>query len=210
VYYPQQAAVPAPPKEPDPPWAAIILGLIGGLVALVGAVMPWISFQTCAQASVFRFCLPFGLPTGWAGVGSYNAFLPLAAPLALVLALVGLVMLFLGKPPLGLGASAAGAGAVAIAAVYIAVAGPLLPQMGADLELMDTASVSVTASIGVGVYVTMVGAVMLVLAGIIDWKLLTDAQAAKQGASAQQTAPASGAAPAVAPPAQPPQGPPGP
>ncbi len=186
-YPPQPYAQQPPPSPPsDTPWGAIVLGLIGGLLAILGSILPWINFQTCTDAVFFRICLPFGVPGAWAGVGSYNALLGIAAPIALLLGIVGLILLFLNKPEMGLASAGLGGGVMVLGILHIAIATPLLAQMGVDISLLNVVSVTVTASIGVGVYLAIVGGIMLMLAGLLDWKMLKDKAAKK--AKAEETA----------------------
>lgn len=190
AYYPPQP--PPPAADSDTPWAAVGLGLTGGLIAIIGAILPWVTFQTCSQTSILRICLPFGLPGSWGGVGSYNGLLPILGPLALVMAIAGLVLLFLNKPVMGIASAGLGAGAMLMGILHILIAGPLLDQMGVDLSVGQV-GVSVTANIGVGAYVAIVGGLLLMIAGLVDWKMLKDKEAKK--AAAGDAAPAASAPP---------------
>ncbi|HEX9709027.1 MAG TPA: hypothetical protein VGB42_03545, partial [Candidatus Thermoplasmatota archaeon] len=63
----------------------------------------------------------------------------------------------------------------------------LLDDMGSDLTVAS-ATLTVRASIGAGPYVLVVGALLLFIAGLVDWKMLKDTEARKAAAEAAKAA----------------------
>lgn len=172
------------------------MAVIGGVALLLGVLLPWLSFRSCETiGAFFPLCLPYA-PPGSFSAGSYGALLPIAAPLALLIGAVAAFLVFLNKPNMAVLSCVLSLAVAVVAMAFLATAGPVLDTMSADLTAMNTLGRDVTVSIGPGPYAAVVGAVLLLLAGLIDWKLVKDMEAkkAEKGAAAGASAPAGQAA----------------
>ena len=180
---PSPAMMDAPMVAPPPPaketqWAPIMLALVGGIIGILGAVLPWIQAQLCTGVGLIQFCVPWPLPTVFA-VGSYDGFLAVGNLLALLFALVGMVLVFLQKPMTGMIAGVMGLVTFAVALLWILRAGSVVTVMQLAV---GAAYANVTVSIGFGVYVTVVGGLLLMIGGFMQWMKLRGAAAAKPAA----------------------------
>jgi hypothetical protein len=169
-------------------WGAVTLAIFGAVIALVGAALPWLTFQTCSDVSGFSICFPYALPVVF-DVGSHNAFLPVAAPLAALLVGVGALLFVPNKPLAGLAAAGLALGGLVVAVAFLVVAAPLLDAMSMELAAMEGVSVSIRTRIGIGPYVLATGALLLAVAALWNWRALA-AMEAKRAAAPKEPTPA--------------------
>jgi hypothetical protein len=175
VNAPAPGAFLAPPPPPPPAGPAkekgngpIALGAVGGIVALFGVLIGWTLVQTCASAGgFFSMCVtvPLSVP-----LGSYDAMLGIAPTVAMVCALGGIVALLLKKPVTGLAASAMGALALIFAVIFMVNFAGVEAAIATDVGGGASASVKVAA--GFGLYVTIIGGLLLAIAGFMQWSQL--------------------------------------
>ena len=161
--------VPAPPPGPKGPSAGpMVLGLLGGLIALLGAVIGWIQVQTCAGMMGFSMCVSVPVPPSYA-IGNFDAFLGMAPLLALVFALIGMVVVLLQKPQTALVGGLMGVASMALAVVWMVRATPFFAVIQSN---MGGASASVSVGPGFGLYISIFGSLMLAVGGLVQWKAL--------------------------------------
>jgi hypothetical protein len=129
----------------------------------------------------FNMCVSVPVPASYA-IGSLDAFVGVIPTLALAFGFGGLALAVVQKPATGLIAGLMGVLSLVMAVLWVARATPLFAVIQAN---MGGASASVTVGPGIGLYVSMIGSLLLAAGGIVQWKALK-AQAAT-------------AAPAVAP-----------
>ncbi len=145
------------------------MGLVGGLIAMVGAVLPWTLIQSCTGTLGFEFCISIPLPMTF---GSIDPVLGVAAPLALGSALAGVGLLFAQQPLTGLISGVAGVLAMLMAIIFV------INFSAAETEIISNlggVSSSLRMSLSAGVYVTMAGGLILALGGFMQWSVLRKA-----------------------------------
>lgn len=156
----------APAKAPsEPSYGPIVLGAVGGLVVLVGALLGWALIQTCASAAgFFSMCVTAPMPASV----SLDPMLGMAPTIAMLCALLGIVMLVLQKPVTGIAAGLMGVAALLFAVVY------LTSFSGVETAITTGFGVgaSVNVSVGIGVYITMVGGLLMALGGFLQFSKL--------------------------------------
>ncbi len=161
-------AVPPQPAAAAPNYTPIALGAVGSVIALAGALLGWVLVQSCASvAGFFSACVTVPAPAGYGGVDSMVAMAPTVAMLG---ALLGLVMLLLQKPVTGLVAGLMGIVTLLFAVVFLTSFGGVESAISAQVGGVASASVNVT--IGIGVYITIVGGALLAGAGFMQFAKL--------------------------------------
>jgi hypothetical protein len=175
-----QGMVPfAPAAQADTKMGPLVLGLLGGVLALLGAVIGWMQVQSCASAMGFSMCVAVPVPPSYA-IGNFDAFVAMAPLLALAFGVVGMAVVCLQKPTTGLVAGLMGVLSLVMAVLWLVRATPFFATIQSQ---MGGASASVSVGAGFGLYITMFGALMLAIGGLVQWKALK-AQAAKAVAPA--------------------------
>ena len=147
----------APAKEVS--WTPVIIGLLGGLMALIGGVLPWLEMRTCVS-TIIQICVAVPLPFA---LGSLSPILGIGQILALVFGLIGLVLLFLQKPMTGMVAGVMGILALVFAVLYFVTAPAYFTQLSGGV-------VDIQIGLGFGIYITMIGGVLLLVGGLMQWK----------------------------------------
>jgi hypothetical protein len=174
---PSSAAAPAPEAGHGP----IILGAVGGLVALFGVLIGWTLIQSCVSAGgFFSMCVsvPLNVP-----LGSYDALLGVAPTIALVCALAGIGLLVVRKPVTGLAATAMGALTLVFAVLFMVNFGGVQAAIATDVG--GGVSASIKVGVGFGVYLTIIGGLLMAIGGLMQWsKLKVSAPKAAAPASA--------------------------
>jgi hypothetical protein len=147
----------------------MILGIVGGVLALVGTFLPWIN--VCAGALGINLCLPFsgiGISGAAAQLGAtagVPALVGFAPLLVLVFGLVGLVMMLLKKPMMCMLALVMGLLVVVLALLWYMQASPLFVTM-------NVGEVSESIGAGFGVWLSLIGGLLLLVGGLMGMKAL--------------------------------------
>lgn len=119
-----------------------LLGMVGGIITLVGALLPWVTLSGGRLSSPQMF---LGVSTGFFGV------------LLSQLGFFGIVMMFDGKKTTSLGGLALGASGFVFSVLILAFLGVL--------SVGDTSGINI--DIGLGIYVCIVGSIMLLVGSIL-------------------------------------------
>jgi len=164
---------PAPAAEKPKQWGPVVIGLVGGIIALLGAVIPWTLVQSCAGALGIELCISLPIPVP---LGTLNPLLGIAPILALLTALVGIVLLFLHKPMTGMVAGLMGILSMLFGILFIVSFG------GIETELLNLVggggSASIRVGVSFGVYLTIIGGLILGIGGFMQWMKLKGSAAA--------------------------------
>jgi hypothetical protein len=161
-------AQPAPAAPTGPSAGPMVLGLLGGVIALLGALIGWLQVQSCVGAMGFNMCVSVPVPPSYA-IGNLDAFLGMAPMLALLFGLIGIVTVVLQKPQTALVGGLLGLASMAIAVVWMVRATPFFAVIQSN---MGGASASVSVGAGIGLYISIFGSLMLALGGFVQWKAL--------------------------------------
>ena len=142
----------------------MILGIVGGVLALLGTVLPWVS--ACASTIGINICLSFsGLSIGGlaaaAGGLSVSPIITLAPILCLLFGIIGLVMMLMKKPMMAM------LGMVMGLLIFILA---LLWYMSASPIFISVAGVSIGP--GFGIWITLIGGLLLLVGGFMGMKAL--------------------------------------
>ena len=159
---------PAPAPKSEKGSGPMVIGLIGGLLAAVGALIGWLQVQSCVGAMGFNMCVTVPVPPSYA-IGNLDAFVGIIPTLALAFGFGGLALAVVQKPITGLVAGVLGVLSLVMAVVWLARATPLFAVIQSN---MGGASASVTVGPGIGLYVTIFGSLMLAVGGLMQWKAL--------------------------------------
>jgi hypothetical protein len=119
-----------------------IVGLVGGIITLVGALLPWVTLSGGRLSSPQMF---LGISTGFFGI------------LLSQLGFFGIIMMFDGKKTTSLGGLALGASGFVLSVLTLAFLGLL--------SVGDTSGISI--EVGLGIYVCIVGSIVLLVGSII-------------------------------------------
>jgi hypothetical protein len=155
----------------------MVLGLVGGLLALMGALIGWLMIQTCASALGISMCVAVPLPPGFA-IGSYDALMGIAPLLTMIFGLVGVVFAVLRKPLFALLAGVFGIVSLLLCVLYLVRAGGLASQLNSIIGGTG-GSVSLSVGASIGLYLSLIGALLLTVGGFMQWKGLKGASAPK-------------------------------
>lgn len=147
------------------PRAWAVFGIVGGLLTLIGALLPWISIRTCeTSTAMFPVCRSYTPPEGFT-IASVNLFLPLASPLALILGTTAVALLFLNRVRFLEIAAVLAIQVCVVSLSFLLLVPPLADEIWRRLHLMGSAGPGLTVSVGLGPSVMlMAGAIVLVAA----------------------------------------------
>ena len=155
----------------------MILGILGGVLALVGTILPWISACTTASSLLPQMCLGFsglgisGLAAAAPGAAIESPILAFGGILILLFGIIGLVMMLLKKPQMAMIGMVMGILALLIGVLWYVQASPLF-----NLSVPGV----VTVSAGMGLWLSIIGGLLLFVGGFMGWNALK----AKPGAPA--------------------------
>jgi hypothetical protein len=142
-----------------------IVALVGGLIGLLGALIGWLMVQTCAGALGFNICVSVPVPPSFS-IGSADALLGISPTLALVGCLGGLVLAVLRKPMTALLAGVLGLVAFLMCVLYLTRVGNVTAAIQAA---MGGASASVRVGVGFGLWMSLIGSLLLTVGGLMQW-----------------------------------------
>lgn len=191
AYLPPPAA--APPVDEEN-YQTMVLGLIGGVLVLFGAMMSWVAIQSCVNGFGTSFCITVPIPPTFA-ISSIDSILAIAPLIAIILGLVGLLLSLLRNQAAAMAAGTSGVIALVFVFLYVsrlAVLNDALHSIGGG------GTVTVQAAPGIGLWVSMIGGVMLAAGGFTQMRTL------KARAALAAAAHAAVAVPPLAPPPSPP------
>jgi hypothetical protein len=167
--YAMQGTVPfMTPPQPDVSSGPMVVGILGGVLALAGAFIGWLQIQACAGAMGFNMCVAAPLPPTFS-LSSFDAFVGMGSFIGLLFGIVGIGLLAVQKPVTGLVAGLVGVVTLVVALIWLSRASALFSTIAASV---GGASSSVTVGAGIGLYVSIFGAFMLSLGGIMQWRAL--------------------------------------
>lgn len=153
----------------------MILGILGGVLALVGTVMPWVN--VCASALGISICVPFsglgisGLAAQAGPSASVPALVGFAPLLVLLLGIVGLVFMLLKKPMFAMLGMVMGLLVLLLCLLWYMQASPLFISVG-----------GASIGAGFGVWLSLVGGLLLMVGGLLGMKALKGAAPAAPAA----------------------------
>ena len=123
-----------------------IVGIVGGILTLVGCLLPWLTVSSSLESiSVLGIIVP-----------------PWLAMLAFIFGIIGLILVAIGKRGPAIGALVMGI----LAFVFVIIEWMLLVVIASFAEGLVSGT-GVTVTIDYGVYVALVGAIILIIGSIM-------------------------------------------
>ena len=122
-----------------------IVGIVGGLLTIIGCILPWMTVQSSiASVSLWGILfIPFGT-------------------LAFIFGIIGLILVALGKRGPAIGAFVMG-----ILAFIFVLLGWVMASVMADFFAGYVSGTGVTVTVDYGVYLALVGAIILMIGSIL-------------------------------------------